>query len=544
VTNQTRCSTKVLHMTKNPIRDLFAIAMLALALTFVTTVVNAQTYTVLHNFDSARGIGPEFPALLAQGRDGNLYGTTTEGGTNNVGVAFKITPAGTFNVLYNFDITHGSTPFGGLTLGTDGNFYGTATYGGTSGFGNVFKMTASGSLTVLYNFTHVSDDGGYPYAPPIQGTDGNFYGATYYARAYKLAPSGVLTVIHTDGSSYGPLVQGTDGQFYGTTQDGGSYLSGSVFKLNAADIYNFDGIDSANPYGGLVQGPDGNFYGTASSGGSLGGGIVFKLSPGGKLTVLHEFDSTNTAGGFDPIAGLVYATDGNFYGVAAAGGTAGYGVIFKIANTPTATYTVLHNFNKTDGWNASATPMQHTNGKIYGLTSNGGANDLGVSYSLDLGLKPFAKLTSTVGVVGNSVGILGQGFTGATAVEFNGAAATFKIVSDTYLTATVPSAATTGSVTVTTRTSSLNSNQTFRLTPKILSFNPISGPVGTPVIITGNSLTQTTKVTVGGAKATSFIVNSNTQVTVTVPTGAKTGRIVITTPGGTATSATSFTVTP
>jgi hypothetical protein len=152
---------------------------------------------------------------------------------------------------------------------------------------------------------------------------------------------------------------------------------------------------------------------------------------------------------------------------------------------------------------------------------------------------------STSGNVGKTVEILGQGFTGTTAVSFNGtAAASFTVVSSTYLTAIVPGGAKTGSVTVVTPGGTLTSNKAFRVTPQITSFSPTSGPVTTVVTIMGASLTQTTAVTFGGVKATTFTVNSDTQVTATVPSGAKTGRIGITTAGGTASSSGTFTVTP
>jgi len=117
------------------------------------------------------------------------------------------------------------------------------------------------------------------------------------------------------------------------------------------------------------------------------------------------------------------------------------------------------------------------------------------------------------------------------------------ILSDTYITATVPFPAKTGTVTVVTPGGTLTSNKKFRVTPQITGFSPPSGPVGTSVTITGESLTQTTRVTFGGVPAT-FTVNSDQQVTATVPTGAVTGKIAITTPGGSASSAKSFTVTP
>ncbi|MFY9843716.1 MAG: IPT/TIG domain-containing protein, partial [Terriglobales bacterium] len=110
-----------------------------------------------------------------------------------------------------------------------------------------------------------------------------------------------------------------------------------------------------------------------------------------------------------------------------------------------------------------------------------------------------------------------------------------------FITATVPAGALTGSVTVTTGSSALTSSRTFNVLPTITSI-PSSGSVGTPVAIEGTGLTQTTKVTFGGVKATSFTVNSDTQVTAYVPTGAKTGKIAVTTQGGSATSKTTFTV--
>jgi hypothetical protein len=166
-----------------------------------------------------------------------------------------------------------------------------------------------------------------------------------------------------------------------------------------------------------------------------------------------------------------------------------------------------------------------------------------VAYSLDVGLGPFVNLVTASGTEGVKIGILGQGFTAASVVKFSGVqATTVTRQGTTFLNATVPAAALTGSVTVTTGATTLTSNNKFRVTPTFPSFSPTSGPVGTPVVLTGTGLTQTTKVTFGGVRATSVTVNSDTQVTADVPTGARTGKIVITTLGGSATSTTNFTV--
>ena len=507
-------------------------------------VATAQVYTDLFNFDGNDGWQPG-TAALAQGRDGNLYGTTPYGGTSD-GVVFKITPNGTQTVLHNFDGTDGAQPYGGLTLGTDGNFYGTADGGGANNYGTIFKITKSGSLTTLYSFGTISF---YPVAAPIQGADGNFYGTTLNGTAYKITPSGTFTSLGAlPGVAYAPLLQATDGNFYGTTGSGGSGSCqsgcGTVFKITSKGVvrivYNFDSTHGAIPQNAVIQGADGNFYGTTDEGGTYGEGVVYRLTPQGAITVLHNFPDPNYPNdGWWPSAGLVQATDGNFYGVTEAGGTS-CGVIFRI--TPAGAYSILYNFGYTYGSSPGSTLMQHTNGKIYGLAEDG-TYGYGVVYSFDMGLGPFVHLVSTLGTVGRPVEILGQGFTGTTAVSFNGTPATYTFVSDTFLEATVPSGAPTGFVTVTTPSGTLTSNQPFRVTPQILSFTPPSGPVGTSVTITGVSLTQTTNVFFGGVEATSFTVDSDTEVTVTVPTGAVTGAIVLTTRGGKTTSPSVFTVT-
>jgi hypothetical protein len=166
-----------------------------------------------------------------------------------------------------------------------------------------------------------------------------------------------------------------------------------------------------------------------------------------------------------------------------------------------------------------------------------------VAYSLDNGIAPFVLLTTTVGTVGKSVGILGGGFTGTTSVKFNGTSANFTVVSATYLTAKVP-AGETGVITVTTPSGTLLSSKIYRVTPKITSLTPTSGKVGSSVVIAGSGLIHAATITVGGVKVTAFTVNSDKQVTFTVPTGAKTGKVVLTTAGGKATSGAVYTVTP
>jgi uncharacterized repeat protein (TIGR03803 family) len=519
------------------------------ALLLLAAPVLAQTYTELYNFDCVvNGCNPMNPDLFAQGQDGNLYGTMPTQIFGN-GTVDMYTPTGVFTTLFNF----GPTVYGpqsGLSLGFDGNFYGTAETGGPARFGTVFEL-AGGAVTTLYTFGNGAD-GAYPWAPPIQAPDGNIYGVTFDGTApgtaYKITPSGAFSVIATlPSKTQAPLILGSDGNLYGTTQYGGAFNRGTVFQLTTKGklkiIYSFDADTHGGiPIGPVMQAADGKFYGTNSGGGTFGQGVVYSVTTGGALKVLHNFQSATE--GYNSTAGLVQGSNKFLYGVLSSGGVNNLGSLFKI-NTTGTTFSILHSFDKGSGGAPYATPTLHTNGKIYGVTQTGGPQNstYGVVYSFDDSLKPFASLVVIwSGKVGTQVGVLGQGFSSATGVKFGSVAGTFTVVSDTYMIATAAAGATTGPVTVLEPSGNLFTPQVFKVIPSILSFTPSSGPVGTSVTIKGASFLQTTSVTFGGAKATNFTVDSDTQITAVVPTGAKTGTIGVTTKGGKAVSQTKFTV--
>jgi uncharacterized repeat protein (TIGR03803 family) len=202
------------------------------------------------------------------------------------------------------------------------------------------------SLTTLYSFAG-SDDGGYPVAGLVQGSDGNFYGPTSaggghnLGTVFKITPSGTLTTLYSFAGSDGEfpfagLVQGSDGNFYGTTEQGGANDQGTVFKITPSGtlttLYSFAGSDGAEPFAGLVQGSDGNFYGTTQLGGlgpcTGGCGTVFKITPSGALTTLYSFAGSD---GANPDAGLVQGSDGNFYGTTHQGGANNVGTVFRLS---------------------------------------------------------------------------------------------------------------------------------------------------------------------------------------------------------------------
>ena len=245
-------------------------------------------------------------------------------------------------------------------------------------------------------------------------------------------------------------------------------------------IYNFcakaNCADGNTPYALLVAAPSGYLYGTTYEGGTascFGGpacGTVFKITPAGKLTTLHSFCSAlNCADGAFPSTALAWASDGNAYGAASLGGDlpcgvedSGCGTIFKI--TPAGALTTLHTFEGTDG-DFPGPLVQGTDGTFYGVTASGGRGGNGAIFNLSVGLSSFVRLPQDSGEVGQSEGILGQGFTGTTGVFFNGTSANFTVESDTYIRATVPTGATTGYVTVTTPSGTLTSNVPFRVIP-------------------------------------------------------------------------------
>lgn len=486
-----------------------------LCLLFLRTMAPAQTFSTVTNFDGPNGTAPAYMSL-AQGLDGSIYGTTEGGGgggSNNYcafsvygcGTVFKITPGDTLSTLYAFcsapPCTSGANPDGGVTLGIDGNFYGTTQGGGAFnsscnfGCGTVFKIAANGTLTTLYSFCTGGDggdgcvDGSSPYGGLVQATNGSFYGTTYSGgdnnggSVFKITVDGALTTYDlctggncTVGSGpAGSLIQASDGNLYGTTAGNGT--GGTVYRMTEngvfTTLYSFcsqaDCADGSAPVGGLVEGADKAFYGTTIYGGAprcnyglgTGCGTVFRITRDGTLTVLHSFQGPD---GDLPRAGLIQANDGKLYGTTFGDGTNTDGTVFSI--TITGTLQTLHIFENTDGAGPWGGLLQATNGILYGTTFEGGSGGDccgGTVFSLDVGLRPLVSFLRGAGKIGQKFGILGQGFSGATTVAMNGVQAKFNVISNTFMTATVPQGATTGYVTVTTSAQVLTSNVPFQV---------------------------------------------------------------------------------
>ncbi len=477
------------------------IACIVIAFCVATAVASqAQNLTTLVNFNGFNGGQPANTNLI-QGTDGNLYGATQGNGVPHTkGTIFKITPAGKLTTLYRFcsqpKCSDGWLPTG-VVQGANGSLYGVAEFGGVTtncgvGCGTLFKLSPQGQYTLLYSFCSETNcsDGDSPGLTLVQASNGNFYGTTFCGGVgsqgencneagsgtlFQITPAGKLTTFHSfcsetncadGGEPSTGLVIGPNGSLYGTTFIGGASSAGTLFAYSAAGkftiLHNFTPAESGSST--LMLAGDGNIYGTTffSSG---GGGEVFKLTQGGNFTTIYSFCAlTGCADGSNPEAPLVQGSDGNFYGSTVSGGSFGSGTMFKL--TPDGKLTTLYNFcsksNCDDGLEPDSL-IQATNGSFYGMTQSGGTRNYGTVFEISTGLGPFVAESPTFGKVSQTVRILGNNLTGTTSVTFNGVSAAFKVVSSTFIQATVPNGATTGTIEVTTPSGTLKSNVAFQV---------------------------------------------------------------------------------
>jgi uncharacterized repeat protein (TIGR03803 family) len=351
------------------------------------------------------------------------------------------------------------------------------------GCGTVFKITPQGSLTTLHSFNW--NDGAGPEVPLIQGIDGNFYGTTVagggLGTIFKITPSGTFTnllyLVANDGGEPSALVQGSDGNFYGTTSSGGpnKCFCGTVFRMtpqgSLTTIHAFHYGEGGFPWAALVQAANGWLYGSTAFGPDNGGSL-FRISLDGVFETIYAFSGPD---GDYPDSALIQASDGNLYGATRQGGDLtcnsglGCGTLFDISPT-TGNLTTLHVFESSDG-QFPMTLLQSTLGSFYGATNWGGdlacnsGYGCGTLFDLNMGLGPFVTFVSDYGRVGDTGGILGQGFTGTTGVFLNGTPASFTVVSDEYIQATVPAGAISGHVLVDTPGGILTSNAVFQVIP-------------------------------------------------------------------------------
>jgi uncharacterized repeat protein (TIGR03803 family) len=382
------------------------ICVFAFAFLLPLAGAHGQGYSVLYAFNGGSDGGSPWAGVILD-KAGNIYGTTSLGGSFQHGTIFKLAPDGTETVLYALaGGSDGATPRAGVTRDGSGNLYGTAAFGTNgacqSGCGTAFRLAPAGTFAALHSFTGGAD-GSNPEGELLEAGHKHFYGTAICGghvkcglnlccgTLYKLSRAGKLAVLYSftggndGGSPSGKLITDVTGNLYGTTTSGGDlscgpYGCGTVYRL-APDgtetvLHAFHGSDGWAPESGVIMDTAGNIYGTAEIGGGgcyqsdEGCGTVFKLTPKGALTVLFKFDGGSDGG--NPGGGLIADAKGNLYGTTQIGGdfNCDCGNVFKL--TPDGTLEVLHAFTGSgDGGQPLAGLVKGPDGYLYGTTSGG-----------------------------------------------------------------------------------------------------------------------------------------------------------------------------
>jgi|HubBroStandDraft_6_1064221.scaffolds.fasta_scaffold42519_2 uncharacterized repeat protein (TIGR03803 family) len=390
--------------TFSKIQTSLSLIVFTLAAALATSApAHAQTFSVLYGFLGYPTDGGNSYGDLIQDSDGNLYGTTYYGGSDDHGTIFKIDPSGTRTILYTFlhsDIAAGAFPQGGLFRDPEGNLYGTTFAGGNSNCncGTIFKLDTSNNLTTLHQFNSYTS-GRYPESRlldvkgTLYGTTAGGGGACSSANGgcgvvFSLNSAGRYAVVHeftgtADGSQPGDLIRDSAGNLYGAAELDGPDGFGTVFEIDTsgtfAILHTFTGgSDGGYPQGRLLRDVNGNIHGVAGTAADrLDQGEVFHLDASGTLSVLRTF--TNPAKGLHPLSLL--DVGGVLYGATYGGGDTncdvsgigneGCGVLFQIGKT--GEYSVVHTFEMTDGEQPTGALTLGIDGIVYGVTLKGGA---------------------------------------------------------------------------------------------------------------------------------------------------------------------------
>jgi uncharacterized repeat protein (TIGR03803 family) len=378
-------------------------------------VHGSGTITTLANFGGGGGGSPN--SDVVRDASGNLYGTAIVGGANNDGSVWEVVSgSGNVTALASFNVTNGKFPKGGLVRDGSGNLFGTTSIGGSANNGVVFEVkSGSGNVTVLANF-NAHNSGENALGGTIIDASGNLYGTTYVGgtsndgTVFEVAHgTGAVTTLATFTGGNGENPQGSliidgSGNLYGTTVNGGSGFAGTVFEVAAGSgtittLATFTGTNGAYPYGGLTRDASGNLYGTTNGGGASGAGTVFEVVNGsGNVTTLGTFTGANGSG---PYGNVVRDASGNVYGAAEAGGASGDGTIFKIVSG-SGHITTLATFNGSNGANPAGSLIMDASGNLFGTAYDGGASGAGTVFKLANGSGTITTLATFNGTNGSN----------------------------------------------------------------------------------------------------------------------------------------------
>jgi uncharacterized repeat protein (TIGR03803 family) len=410
-------------------------AVFLAAAAMISNPAPAQTLTKLVNFDGGNDGGNPLGGLIADA-DGNLFGTTSQGGPYYSGTVFEIVKtngvyASTPTVLVNFDGNNGNSPSAGLIMDANGNLFGTTAYAGSNYGGNVFEIVKTNGVyastpTVLVSLD--GNSGAQPYAGLIMDANGNLFGTTSAGGAHGegtvfeivktngVYASTATVLVSFDGNNGAQpdagLMMDANGNLFGTTEVGGAAWGangadlgwGTVFEITKTNgvyastptvLVSFDGNTGAYPQAGLIADANGNLFGTTFCGGAytclnydFQFGTVFEIPKTNGVyastpTILVNFDASYT--GASPLAGLIMDANGNLFGTTAAGGATGSGTVFEVAKTNgvyASTPTTVIDFSGYDSGDLRAGLIADGNGNLFGTTNSGGTGGEGTAFEI------------------------------------------------------------------------------------------------------------------------------------------------------------------
>ena len=380
------------------------------------------TNLMVRKFDFNGAVNGSNPSgSLIQASNGKLYGMTENGGANNMGVLFEFDlTTNTYTKKVDFaGAASGSYPLGSLVEAPNGKLYGMTSNGGTNNIGVLFEYDpATSTYTKKFNLT--SGTGSRPNGSMVLAPNNKLYGVTYIGGTNN---SGVIfeynyttstytkrmdfATTTTGSNPYGPLMLASNGKLYGMTLQGGTSSYGVIFEFDPttfAFVKKFDFTGNATGYytrGGLAQASNGNLYGMTYTGGVNGMGVLFEYNLSSS-TYTKKIDFAGTSNGSTPYGTLLKVSTGKLYGMACYGGTNNMGVLFQY-NSITSAFTKILDFDvSVNGNSPYGSLVKASNDKLYGLTYFGGANNNGILFEYDPYTNTFVKKLDFAGTTNGS----------------------------------------------------------------------------------------------------------------------------------------------
>ncbi|WP_370480326.1 choice-of-anchor tandem repeat GloVer-containing protein [Tamlana flava] len=367
--------------------------------------IDANSFNIVIYFGTTNGANPY--GELVETSDNKLYGMTSRGGTNDMGVLFEYDlSTTTYTKKIDFDgTTKGKYPYGGISIGDDGKLYGVTRQGGTNNQGILFKFDQSiNSFTELQDFSTAF--GTNPYGTMLLKSDGKFIGLTSNT-VYEYDPT--LNVLEKKqdlaGTARGSIMMASNGKYYTGTLNGGHNNQGVVQEYDSnsntlSTVYSFNSVYKGKyPTDGLVLASDDKLYavtweGEQSATSKLKGTLI-RIDPlTEEVNIIYDFNLASN--GLFPYRAPIQASNGFLYGQASEGGVNDNGVIYKF-DINTDTYTKLFDFDPNDGisanngWRPNGRLIEASNGKLYGVAANGGAYNDGVIYEYDMDTDTYTR---------------------------------------------------------------------------------------------------------------------------------------------------------